>query len=100
MLTKLFHPVFTYIYNVIALWKAKHRKRLSEQALARLDDRLLDDIGMRRIEGQIMPIQKAEELRKQLAAKQHNNLVGNKAQKRLFARKRLRHPYLLRRRQE
>ncbi|MGH1486436.1 MAG: DUF1127 domain-containing protein [Cellvibrionaceae bacterium] len=95
MLTKLLNPIYLYLVTLIHRWKANRQKKRSEYALSKLSDHLLDDIGMRRIDEEIVPINKSSS--KITEIQRESNQISRK---RLLARKRLRHPYLIGRRQE
>ncbi|MBX2807036.1 MAG: DUF1127 domain-containing protein [Cellvibrionaceae bacterium] len=81
LISKMLNPPLRVVVKIYRDLRARQRKRRSEHALARLDDRLLDDIGLRRVDDRIMPI----------------------AQVRNFTYRhhyRVRHPYLIRRPKE
>jgi uncharacterized protein YjiS (DUF1127 family) len=88
-INKLLNPIYRCIYEFVTGWQARQRKKRSERALALLNDHLLNDVGLCRVEGKIVPIKKAVAIK----------TIVNKRQK-LLARNRLRHPFLLRRREE
>jgi uncharacterized protein YjiS (DUF1127 family) len=89
LIKKILYPLFHLIYNCFVDWRAVQRKKRSERALAKLDDHLLDDIGMCRVDDEIVPIKRVVSIKS-----------ANSRRERLLARKRLRHPFLLRRREE
>ena len=95
MLTKLLNPIYAFIVNILSRWESHRKKQRSEYELSKLSDYLLDDIGMRRIDDEIVPLNKR--VFKNFSDSSGLNHGGRG---RLVARKRLRHPYLLRRREE
>ncbi len=89
LITKLFNPIYQFIVHAFAAYKARQRKRESERALARLDARLLKDVGLCRVQEEIVPI-------KSVVRKKREQVQPNRRYKKF----RSRHPYLIRRRQE
>ena len=77
-------PVYVLLYRLFADVRAYNNKKRSEFQLEQLDDYLLDDIGLRRVGDEILPLRKAVN---------QSNDIGRQRQKR-----RLRHAYLFRRR--
>ena len=82
-LTKLLNPIYHFIHRLLDQWRARQGKKRSERALNRLDDHLLDDIGLRRVNDVIVSI-------KQIDDQQMSAPVASRKHQRL------RHPYLLR----
>ncbi len=62
----MINPFFQMISAAFVHWRARQRKRRSECALSRLDDCLLDDIGLQRVDGRIVPIAQVRNFRAQL----------------------------------
>jgi uncharacterized protein YjiS (DUF1127 family) len=85
LLSKLVNPIYLRLYSVLAHYRASVNKKRSERALAKLDAHLLDDIGLRRIDEVIVP---------------KSTLVDYAVVEKSARKSRVRHPYLIRRRQE
>ena len=86
MFTKLLNPIYQHYIHWLDRYHGHLRKQRSERDLKRLSDHLLDDIGMRRVNDDIVPI-KSTQCEVQVQRRRH--------QKRF----RPRHPYLIRHRQ-
>jgi len=83
-ITKTIKQIVNFIYHLYAQCCAHYRKQRSIRALERLDDYLLDDIGLVRDQDKIVPLK---------GSVRHLNTVRDQRSK-----TRLRHAYLVRRR--
>ncbi len=59
LMLKLFRPIYSFFYRSFNSWLARNRKQRSIDALYKLDDYLLDDVGLRRQGDDIVPIDSA-----------------------------------------
>jgi len=82
-----------FLTSVVSHWRAHLRKRRSLHQLERLDDYLLDDIGLTRENNQIVPIPTAPIASDQLYSVQELQLRrrgrGNKRERQRLLRRRL-----------
>lgn len=81
-LSRLLKPVIAVVYQCVADYRAYNHKRQSQRALYFMDDHLLNDIGLTRFEGQIVPLE---------TSVHHSKTVRNRE-----SQSRLRRAYLIR----
>lgn len=91
-ITRSVAAVYAFVVSLVYQWRAHARKRRSLYELERLDDYLLEDIGLTREKDQIVPIRVAPIAQAQLYSVQESQL-----RRRARTHKRERHRHLRRR---
>ena len=97
MIEKLINPIYRLVDHFATQWSDRKHYKRSIQGLNRLDDHLLDDIGMHRINGHIVSSRTTNPDKRSHGDFTAINGIQEKSRRRRTGL-RSRHPYIIRRR--